>query len=813
MNHSSTRHQLLFPHLAFSLVSLAVSLVQFSKLTKGKQTLSLATGMVNQIKSASQTSGLMATGLASSQNVVQRHASSSAASYKFFEVENQDGVAVVRMDTPDGKMNMVSTPMMTEFDGLLDSLTNDAAVKAIVVISKQDNFIVGADINEFVNCKSSEEFSALTSGGQKIMKKMEDSKKPIVAAMKGNSLGGGFEFALACHYRVASKDKSTSMALPEVQLGILPASGGCQRLPKLMGAKDALPHLLTGKPLKAEKAAQVGVVNQLSTPENLESDAVAAARSLIESGTTPSGQKSLLNYVLEDTPFGRNFLFGQARATALRQSKGHYPAIPAIIDCVQAGVSGKDGYAKEVEHFGKLGMTSVSRNLVSIFFAQTALKKNRFGNPEKTYNNLAVVGAGLMGAGITDVSVNKGFNVLLKDSHDKGLNRGKEQVLANLNKRLARKSINEEERDLVMSRIDGITEDTPNGDDKFKNVDMVIEAVFEDLDLKKKLIARLEKVLPEHAVFATNTSAIPIADIAAGSQRPENVIGMHYFSPVEKMPLLEVIATDQTSNEAKAAAVDVGIKQGKTVIVVGDGPGFYTSRILAPMMMEGATLMLEGIDMVDLDKHLQAFGFPVGPVTLMDEVGIDVAQHITPGLQKAFGARMEGNGDLIEDMVQAGFLGRKAKAGFYSYAPPKPPVSGPLGPVLNPIAKKIIKPSRRKPVNQEAQLLVSKHYTPSQSLYSLTTPEIQNRMVSRFVNEAVFCLQDGILSNPTDGDIGAVFGLGFPPFLGGPFRYLDAYGADKYVVMMNKLADKYGERFAPAQMLVDMANSGKKFHQ
>jgi len=722
----------------------------------------------------------------------------------FDDIEVKDGgVCVIRLNGP-GKMNTISMGMQEESEKIFrEHILGKPEVKAVVFISsKSDNFIAGADIDMIKQLDDKSKLKEITMRGHAFFDEVKKNKLPFVAAINGVALGGGLEWAMYCDYRIATTSKKTVLGLPEVKLGLMPGMAGTYHLPKLVGYSTALDMILTGKNVRPDKAKKMGLVDLVVDPASLESVAIAQAKGLI-AGTvkTSKRKKDWMSWFLEDTPFGPNIMFNKAKETVDKASGGHYPAPYAILNVL------KDNFGKnrmthlesEASTFAKLAATPESSALIGIFHGTTAVKKHSFGEPKVKVKTVAVLGAGLMGAGIAQVSVDNGkYRVLLKDKDVTGVSRGEKGINDALQAKLKKKKMTNYEYCDTTSRLTPLHDGIESWKKHFGQADLVIEAVFEELGVKHRVLKEMEEVLPAHAIFASNTSAIPIGKIAEGAKRPEQVIGMHYFSPVPMMPLLEIISHAGTAPEVAAAAMEVGSRQGKTPIFVKDVPGFFVNRCLAPFMSEVTALVSEGVDLEMLDKAMKNFGMPVGPITLSDEVGIDISNHVGSFMSKAdLGVRMHGgNPAMMAKMVEKGWLGRKTGKGFYMY--PKDAKKG---------AKKELNPEMLALLNT---MLAENGVKAGSS--KITEEDIQMRLMSRFVNEAAFCLQDGIIRGPADGDIGAVFGIGFPPFLGGPFRMLDIKGTKQFVDRMNKYRDEKGAQFEPAQILKDYAASGKKFH-
>ena len=715
-----------------------------------------------------------------------------------------DGVAVITIDLSNEPVNKFNRAVKEEFVALFDRLERDLNIRAAVLLSgKKDSWIAGADIEEFLELKTAADAERMSHEGQLLLDSIERMRTPMVCAIHGACLGGALEVALAAPYRIATDHPKTILALPEVQLGLIPGAGGTQRLPRLIGVRAALDMILTGKNVRARKALQIGLIDELVHPAILRDIAIQRARDIADGTRKHSRHRNgMAGLLLDENPAGRRIVLNKAREETLKKTHGHFPAPLAAIDAIAAGYSGgtSHGYREESRLFGEMAVSEVSKQLIYLFFATTALKKD----PGVTISEgqappvvhpvvkLGILGAGFMGSGIASVAVQQGTLVRMRDADHGRVAKGFAAVRDILKERLTRRQITRVEFADMLTLLGGTIDYSG-----FSNVDLVIEAVFEDLDVKHEVLREVEAVLRPEAIFASNTSTIPIAQIATVSIRPERVLGMHFFSPVHKMPLLEVIVTPQTNRDVTATVVAYGKKLGKTVVVVNDGPGFYVNRILTPYINEAGRLLDQGASIDTIDRALVDFGFPVGPITLVDEVGLDVASKAGKIMHDAFGDRFS-PAQSVQAVVGAGRYGRKSKKGFYLYDEEgkKGAVDESVYSLLTPAAREVLPSSE----------------TPPPLRVDYTATEIQLRTVLPMLNEAVRCLEEGVIRSARDGDIGAVFGFGFPPFRGGPFRYMDALGAAEVVRQLEELNDRFPGRYAPAESLVAMARRNERFH-
>ncbi len=694
------------------------------------------------------------------------------------------GLATLTLDCPGSKLNILSRQVFAELADALRNLASKPGLSGLLLLSaKPDNFVAGANIEEFLLLATAAEAADASRQAQSVFQQLEELPFPVVAAVHGPCLGGGLELAMACTARVASDSPKTAFGALEVKLGLIPGAGGTQRLPRLVGLATALDLNMSGRVLGARQALKAGLVGVVAPAESLQ----AAARqelTRLQRGLPGPGlplTRRVTRWLLERNPAGRALLYRGAERE-LARSGGHYPAPAAALEAMRAGAEQGPaaGFAAESRLFGELAVGDVSRELIRLFFATNDLKKETGGITADPIpvERLGLVGAGFMGTGIAQVAAEAGTTVRLRDVSPEMLGKALAACHHYFEQKAGRGRMTRPEAQRAMDRVTVTT-----GLTGFQQTDLVVEAVFEDLAVKHEVVRELETALPARAVLASNTSSIPIASIALASKRPEQVVGMHFFSPVPKMPLLEVVVTPSTAPWVTATAVAYGKKLGKTVIVVRDSPGFYTSRVLAFYLNEAALMLEEGADLSAVDRAVVGFGFPVGPFTLLDEVGLDIGAHVTRVMGGAFGGRLK-VATAFASVLADGRRGRKNGRGFYTYGKGAKSVDASVYSLL---------PGGRAPT-------------------ALPAEEIERRLWLVFAAEAVRCLEEGVLRCPRDGDVGAVLGLGFPPFRGGPFRFMDRVGCAEIARQLEQLAARHGERFVPPALLARLAAAGDSFH-
>ncbi|HRN17527.1 MAG TPA: 3-hydroxyacyl-CoA dehydrogenase NAD-binding domain-containing protein [Trueperaceae bacterium] len=702
-------------------------------------------------------------------------------------VEKRGDVAILWIDQPGRSVALLDMELLEALPKMVDELDKDQDVRAVVLANaKRGTFLAGADVASFLEYENPAQIEARIHEGNAFMARLEAWRKPLVVAVDGVCLGGGTELALAGRYLLASTGPKTYFGLPEVQLGLLPGLGGTVRLPERIGLTAALDLILTGRNLYAKQARRAGLVHATVHPEGLIDAAVRAAGLLADGKLdVPKRRRKLMERLLEETP-ARALVFDRAAKQVEARTHGNYPAPRRILEVLAAWARGgrHAGLDASAKAFAELLFTPEARALIHLFFAQTAAKKNPWPGQALKVESVGVLGAGLMGSGIAEVTAAHGMNVLLKDRDLELALKGKAAVYRGLSGRVG-KGRTAFERDRLAERVSAV--------DRYEamaGTQLTIEAVLEQPDLKRQMVAEIERVVgAEQHVFASNTSAIPISEIAAGARRPEAVLGMHYFSPVPKMPLLEVVVTGETADWAAATAFEVGSRQGKTTIVVHDGPGFYTTRVLSVYIAEAMRALHEGAAPADLERAMVAYGFPLGPLALMDDVGIDVGAKIEIVLAPLMAARGLEVSPASQKLVDAGYLGRKAGKGFYKYE------GG----------------HRKKEFDEEALRVAG--FARHGAAAVEQGAALADRLALTFVREAALCLEEGVLRSARDGDVGAVFGLGFPPFRGGPFYLVDQEGPAAVVARLRALEARHGARFSPPESLVTMAEGDERYYE
>jgi len=710
-----------------------------------------------------------------------------------FEIDSQ-GIALLTLDVPERPMNVLTDALIADLEQSIARIIEDAAVKgAIITSGKPGAFLAGADLKDLVSAFdrgiTAQEGAAFSRKLSKLMRRLETSGKPLAAALNGLALGGGLELALACHYRVLSEDPKAVVGLPEVHVGLLPGAGGTQRLPRLIGIPAALPLLLQGKQVKPAEALKLGLVHELAPSEQV----VARARHWL-SGTpsaeqpwdrkgyrVPGGAGPLADHAFQ------SFAAGTARTGASAQ--GNYPAPNAILSCVYEGtlVAIDVGLQIESKYFGKLLSSSVARNMIrTLFINKTAADKlaaRPQDIPKRKVSKLGVLGAGMMGAGIANIAAAAGLQVVLLDATLEQSERGKAGIAKLLAKDLERGRLSQDKLDSLLSRIQ-VTADYTD----LTGADLVVEAVFEDRQIKADVTRKSEERIAQDAIFASNTSTLPITGLAEAALRPEQFIGLHFFSPVEKMPLVEVIVGKRTSQATIAGALDFIGQLRKTPILVHDSPGFFTSRVIMNFLHEGMKMLEDGVPAALVENAARQAGFPSGPLAVADEVALSLMQHILKhqdldNLPERY--RLRTGRRVIDRMVdELKRPGRRAGSGFYDY---------PQG----------------APKHLWAGL--AQAFPQSQTPIALDT--LKERLLYIMALESARCVEEGVIERPADADIGSILGIGFPSWTGGVLSFIDTLGLKAFVAQAQRLAAAYGTRFEPSAWLVDKANKNERFHQ
>ncbi|MCK0746361.1 fatty acid oxidation complex subunit alpha FadB [Chromohalobacter nigrandesensis] len=709
-------------------------------------------------------------------------------------VQRDDGIAMLTFDAQGESVNTLSSKMIEEFEAALAALGEATNVKGLVITSAKDAFIVGADITEFHGMfQRDEDFLVdMNTRVHRIFNTLEDLPFPSVAAINGLALGGGCEITLACDFRVMSD--SAKLGLPETKLGIVPGWGGCVRLPRLIGADNAIEWISGGTENRADAALKVGAVDAVVAGDALEAAALdilarANAGELDHRARRQIKQSPLMLNAIEQM-----MVFETAKGYVAGKAGPHYPAPIEAIKVIQKG-AGEDrerAQAIEAKAFAKLAKTDVCYHLVGLFLSDQLVKKKgkQYANQAAAVNKTAVLGAGIMGGGIAYQSAYKGTPILMKDIKEEALQLGLQEARKLLGKQLERGRLSS---DQVAEALSNIRPTLSYGD--FADVDLVVEAVVENPKVKEAVLAEVEGLLADNATLTTNTSTISIDRLAATLKRPENFCGMHFFNPVHRMPLVEVIRGEKTSDTAVAATVAYARQMGKTPIVVNDCPGFLVNRVLFPYFGGFSLLVEQGADFEHVDKVMEKFGWPMGPAYLLDVVGMDTAVHAQQVMAEGFPDRMEqeaknGGKTAIQRMYDEDRLGQKNGKGFYRYEEDK-------------------KGKPKKVSDEQAHALVEKSVD---TRGEFSDDDIVARMMVPLCMEAVRCLEDGIVATPAEADMALIYGIGFPPFRGGALRYIDALGVDAFVAQAEALAEELGPLYRPTQRLRDMAAKGERFY-
>lgn len=690
------------------------------------------------------------------------------------------GVRTATLDVPDRPVNVFEDSVLRELHQIVQQARVDSAASGLKMLvfrsSKPSGFLAGADIHRLQEISSREDAEWVLQQGQNLFNEIEGLPIPTLAVIHGPCLGGGLEFALACRYRLAVDQPSTKLGLPEVMLGLLPGWGGTQRLPRQVGLARALPMMLQGKTLPAQKAYRAGLVNGLISSPDAEQEIDRFINDRLAGKPARSRQRSWMDWAIESNPLGRNLALKKARESIAKHAR-HYPALNRILEATAAGLGSSkvssEGLAAERRGFIDLVFGDVAPNLIGIFLAQEKAKKTETWtslSEGRKVSKIAVLGAGTMGAGIAQLAAARGLQVVLQDIKQDFVDRGMETARNLFRKAAEKGAMSQADADEGLARLKPRVDWGPSDD-----IDLLIEAVIENPEVKQQVFRKADEMLPPHAVLASNTSALPIDKMAAATQRPGQVAGLHFFNPVHKMQLVEVVRAPNSSDETIATLVTLSKKLGKVPVVVKQSPGFLVNRILFPYLDEAARLVAEGYAIRDIDREAKKFGMPMGPLELLDVVGIDVALDVSKTLSPL--AKQETPSPaLFERLVQAGSKGKKSGRGFYHWD-----------------GEKRGEPAEIPGIENASPPAPVADWT----IQGETLGTIQQRLALSMINESRKCLAEGIVSEPWMIDLGMVLGTGFAPFRGGPMKCIQRWGEDEVISRLNLLAGQYGIRFSP----------------
>jgi 3-hydroxyacyl-CoA dehydrogenase / enoyl-CoA hydratase / 3-hydroxybutyryl-CoA epimerase len=711
-----------------------------------------------------------------------------------------DGIALVTWDMPDKSMNVIDMDVIAELDAIVTKVASDAAIKGAVITSGKDTFGGGADLTMLEKQRADYEATLKAKGEEAaatmvfetsrklslIFRKLETSGKPWVAALNGTAMGGCFELALSCHHRIAADNPKTRLGLPEIKVGLFPGAGGTQRIPRMMATADALQFLLKGDQLRLDRAKTMKLVDNIVPAADL----ISAAKTWIKTSPKSKQPWDVDGFKLPGGPVWSKMgmmTFPAANALYRKETQDNYPAARAIMACVFEGLQVPFDTALRIEsrYFAKVVRSPEAGAMIrSLFVSMQELNKGArrpAGAAPSTLKKIGVLGAGLMGAGIAYVSAQAGLDVVLIDRDQEAADKGKAHAQKLLADAVKKNRTTQAAADAVLARI------TPTGDyDALKGVDMIIEAVFEDRKVKAEATAKAQAVVGDKVVFGSNTSTLPITSLAGQSKDATNFIGVHFFSPVDKMLLVEIIMGEKTGDAALAVALDYVRAIRKTPIVVNDSRGFYTSRVVGTYIREGHLMLAEGVPAAMIENVGKQAGMPVGPLALNDEVAVDLAWKILKATEADGGEVDPKQKTLLDEMVEKrGRFGRKNGKGFYDY-----PASGPkrLWPGL----------AELQPVKLDPD--------------TIDVTELKHRLLAIQALETARCFEENVLTDVREADVGSILGFGYAPYSGGTLSYIDMMGTKKFVALCEKLSAKYGERFKPNKQLVDMAAKGESFY-